>query len=101
MEPVRGRMLLTMTLRGTPEALDRKFGRLLWLGGYLLDQEVGFEIRALTGDGLLTFPVAGEEALWKAVDTLLCSAPTAEGDLRQQVTNAAWQYHVGGDAHEA
>ena len=29
MEPVRGKMLLTMTLRGGPEELDRKFGRLL------------------------------------------------------------------------
>ena len=71
------------------------------MGGHLLGQGLSFEIRALTGNGLLTFPVAGEEALWKAVDTLLCSSPTAEGDLRQQVTNAAWQYHVGGDAHEA
>ena len=101
MEPERGLLLLTLNLRGTDEELDRKFGRLLWMGGHLLGQGLGFEIRALTGNGLLTFPVAGEEALWKAVDTLLCSSPTAEGDLRQQVTNAAWQYHVGGDAHEA
>ena len=96
-----GLLLLTLNLRGTDEELDRKFGRLLWMGGHLLGQGLSFEIRALTGNGLLTFPVAGEEALWKAVDTLLCSSPTAEGDLRQQVTNAAWQYHVGGDAHEA
>ena len=32
MEPQRGLVMLTMTLRGAPEALDRKFGRLLWLG---------------------------------------------------------------------
>ena len=54
MEPVRGKMLLTMTLRGGPEELDRKFGRLLWMGEYLLGEDIGFEIRALTGDGLLS-----------------------------------------------
>lgn len=100
MEPVRGRMLLTMTLRGTPEALDRKFGRLLWLGGYLLDQEVGFEIRALTGDGLLTFPVKERNELYKAVDTLLCTPAAGEGSIREYAFDASWQYHIGGEADE-
>jgi hypothetical protein len=38
MEPVQDRVLVEMILRGTPEELDRKFGRLLWTGNYLLEQ---------------------------------------------------------------
>ena len=98
MEPVRGLILITLNLRGTPGELDRKLGRLLWLGRWILKQELPFEIRALTGSGILTFAVDGEEALCKAVDTLLCTPLAAEGDLRDRDCPAAWQYHVGGDA---
>ena len=55
----------------------------------------------LSGEELSRQLGLSRTAVWKAVDTLLCSSPTSEGDLRQQVTSAAWQYHVGGDAHEA
>ena len=53
MEPVRGAVLLTVSLRGDPETLDRKLGRLLWVGRYLLERELDFEVRALTGSGVL------------------------------------------------
>lgn len=99
MEPRRGLVLLTLTLRGTPEELDRKLGRLTWLGQYLLSREVSFEIRALTGDGLRQMPVSGEKDLQKALDSLL-SAPLAEtGSIRDQDFAASWQYHIGGEDH--
>jgi len=100
MEPIRGLVLLTMTLRGDLDTLDRKFGRLAWMGEYLLDQNVPFEIRALTGDGLLTFPVSGITELYKAVDRLLCTPAAAEGSIRDQCFDASWQYHIGGEADE-
>ena len=97
MEPRRGLVLLTVNLRGTPEEIDRMLGRLSWLGGYILEQALTFEIRALTGDGILTLPVATENDLQKAVDTLLCTPLAREGDLREHTFAASWLYHVGGE----
>lgn len=101
MEPQRGLVLLTMTLRGTGEELDRKFGRLLWLGKYLLEQNIAFEIRALTAEGIRSLKVAGEGELEKAVDSLLCSGAAKEGSIRDQCYAASWQYHIGGEPDEA
>ncbi len=100
MEPIRGLVLLTMTLRGDPDALDRKFGRLVWMGEYLLEKNVPFEIRALTGDGLLSFPAANVNDLYKAVDKLLCTRTAEKGSIRDTVFDASWQYHIGGEPDE-
>lgn len=99
MEPDRGLVLVTMNLRGTPEVLDRKFGRLVWLGNHLLEVGLDFEIRALTADGVQSFPVTAEAGLWEAVDTLLSVNPAPEGDLRNMNYNADWHYHIGGGVH--
>jgi len=100
MVPQRGLVLLTMTLRGTHEELDRKFGRLLWLGTYLLEQKIPFEIRALTADGVRSIPVPDEPSLTKAIDTLLCSGAAEQGSIRDRSYAASWQYHIGGDTDE-
>ncbi len=100
MEPLRGR-LLTMTLRGTAEELDRKFGRLLWLGEYLLKQELPFEMRVLTGEGIRDFRIAGRKELGKALDSLLCAPEAPSGSLRSQSFSASWRYHIGGQPDEA
>lgn len=101
MEPLEGLALLTLNLRGTGEELDRKLGRLLWLGNRLLEENVPFELRCLTGGGVLTFSIGEARALEAAVDALLCSGTAQEGDLRQQNFTASWQYHIGGNAYEA
>lgn len=100
MVPQRGLVLLTMNLRGTPEELDRKFGRLLWLGNYLLEQDIPFEIRALTADGVRSIPVGDGHALNKAIDALLCSGAAKQGSIQDRCYAASWQYHIGGDADE-
>lgn len=99
-EPVQGLVLLTLDLEGTAEELDRKFGRLLWLGSRLLEQEIPFELRALTGQGALTFSVKEAIGLQKAIDTLLCCSCSQEGSLREQGTSAAWHCHIGGAPDE-
>lgn len=99
-EPARGQVLLTMHLRGTPEELDRKFGRLLWLGSTLLDQQIPFELRCLTGSGLLTWAIADAGGLQKAIDSLLCQTAAQEGDIRQQGFSAPWHCHIGGAPDE-
>ena len=101
MEPRQGLVLLTMNLRGTPEELDRKFGRLLWLGNHLLDQGLRFELQALTGEGLLTFSVPAQEQLARAIDSLLCKPSAPEGGLRQAEAAASWHCHIGGEPDEA
>ena len=101
MEPRQGLVLVTMDLAGTPEELDRKFGRLLWLGGYLLDQNIRFELRALTGEGLFTFSIPASAQLRRAIDILLCKKAAAEGSLGQQETAASWHCHIGGAPDEA
>ena len=101
MEPVRGAVLLTMQLAGDPDTLDRKFGRLLWVGRYLLKRELDFEIQALTGAGVLCAHVDSEAGLQKALDRLLCAPLAQEESTWENETRACWRYHVGGEADEA
>ena len=101
MEPERGLMLLTLDLRGAPGELDRKFGRLLWLGNWLLEQSVSFEIRALSGSGIESMAVCDEWSLRKAMESLLCAPCTAEGSIRDREFSAVWQHHIGGEPDEA
>ena len=97
MEPQTGTILVTLNHRGSGAELDRKLGRLLWLGNQLLEQGIHFELRSLTGDGILTFSITCEQSLVKAVDTLLCSRAADEGDLRSRDFTAAWHCHIGGE----
>lgn len=101
MEPERERMLVTLDLKGTPEELDRKLGQLLWLGRFLLEKELPFDICTLTGDGVANHFVADDTDLTKAIDALLCCAPAEEGSLLEQRIDASWHYHVGGGPDEA
>lgn len=101
MEPLRGRLLLTMTLSGSAEERDRKFGRLAWLGEYLLKQELAFELRVLTGEGIQGFQIANHRELKKALDALLCAPESVSGSIREQSFAASWQYHIGGQPDEA
>lgn len=100
MVPEKSRILLSMTLRGTPEELDRKFGRLLWLSRDLLDKQLRHEICALTGNGTLTLPVTDAAELDKVMDMLLSQPPAPENAQWSEV-HAAWQYRIGGGEHEA
>lgn len=100
MEPNRGLVLLTMDISGSAEELDRKFGRLLTLGGHLLERNIKFELRVLTGEGILGIPVAAEGDLKAAIDRLLCAPPAGEGTIRDQEFAASWQHHIGGERYE-
>ena len=101
MEPERERMLVTIDLMGTPDQLDRKLGQLLWLGKFLVEKELDFEICALTGEGVISFPVAWGEDLTRAVDALLCCAPAEAGSMLDRECSASWHYHIGGGPDEA
>jgi len=101
MEPRQGLILLTMHLRGTPEETDRKFGRLVWLGRHLLEQNLPFQLRALTQRGLLTFSVEEQTDLDRAMEVLLREQPMTRRDLTAPAAGVLWQYHIGGEPDEA
>jgi len=100
MEPIRGKLLLTLDISGTMESLDRKFGRLLWLGRELLERKLPFEIWAMTDQGVAAFAVSDPGQLEKAVDQLLCCGPAGGASARDLESDAAWRLHIGGEADE-
>lgn len=100
MEPQRDLVLVTMELNGSPEELDRKFGRLTWLGVHLLDKGLPFQLRVLTGNGIQTADVADEGQLQRQIDELLCVPAATEGSLGDREIAASWHYHIGGDVDE-
>lgn len=101
MEPERGLMLLTMDLCGTSEELDTKFGRLLWLGNWLLENRIPFDICVLTGNGMESWSVADHWSLQKCVEALLCAPFVKTGSIKQRQFSAAWRHHIGGGPDEA
>lgn len=101
MTPLLSRMVLTLDLNGTPQVLDDKLGRLLWLGNYLLRQNLTFSVMALTGDGVFDFPVGTARDLQACMEQLLCAPIADAGTILEQLPQAAWRYHIGGAADEA
>lgn len=100
MESARGLMLLTMDLKGTADELDTKLGQLLWLGRWLLEREITFDLRVLTANGIEGWTIQDEEAMDKCMQTLLGTPFAKEGSIREQVFHATWRYHIGGKQNE-
>ena len=100
MVPQIGKVLLTLDLSGTPDELDRKLGRLLWMGRRLLARDLRWHLQALTGEGLLRYTVGNETDLMTALDELLCSTPVTAGTAAAEVGAATWHCHIGGALHE-
>lgn len=101
MEPERGLMLLTMDLYGTAPELDLKFGRLLWLGNWLLEQQIIYDIRVLTGNGIENWTIRDEWDLHKCTESLLCAPFSPEGSIQERSFSATWRHHIGGERDEA
>ena len=101
MEPVRRRMLLWLEIRGSADVLDIKIGKLLWLGRYLLERKLSFDIHALTGEGPVRHSVETLQELDRAAEQLLCTAPATTEEALQPLVKAAWSCHIGGGMDEA
>lgn len=93
--PVRGKLALTMALSGTPDELDEKLGKLLYVSQTLLKQALAHELHCLTGDGVKVCAISDEAALSAAMAELLCARPASEGAAPS--VHASWQYHIGGE----
>lgn len=99
-EPVQKGYLLTMTLSGSPQELDKKLGQLLCLSQTLLAQQISHQVQCQTGKGKICFSVC-DKATWdEGLHTLLRSTP-AKSESAPKRQNVLWQHHVGGDGDEA
>ena len=98
-ETVPGSMLLTLELRGSPEELDYKLGRLLWLSRWLAGKQLSHQVCCLTGSGMCHLPVSNETEADAAVNTLLNASP-ATADMQPVYPQALWRCHIGGNADE-
>ena len=100
MEPERGVMLLTMDLNGTATELDQKLGQFLWLGQWLTEREISFDVRVLTGNGIVNWTIRNSEDLDRCILTLLDTPLAREGSIRGNSYKATWRYHIGGEQSE-
>ena len=99
MEAIRGLSKVTLELRGRPEELDQKLGKLRWVSLYLLQKEVPHQIGCLTGHGMVYLEVSCEADVLSALDTLL-KASVAEESAQPEYGYSSWRYHIGGDGDE-
>lgn len=99
MIPQNSRIVLTMEIRGTASELNTKFGRLLWLGQYLLEKELSHEWSALTGNGQRNFFISDQYSLEDALKKLLAEPP-AEKAASWPNLHAGWHYRIGGGPDE-
>ena len=99
-EPAQKGYLLTLTLYGDAATMDKKLGQLLWLNHTLLQRNCDHEVQCRTGSGVFSYHVDNFAHAQEGLKILLRSAPAkSEGETGKQ--NVLWQYHIGGDGHEA
>ena len=101
MEPSKGRILLTMELRGSPEELDIKMGSFYWLSEKLLQKGMPHELQALTGKGILQEKISSEQEMNQAIDQLLDAPVTLSNEKLTPSQWVIWHYHIGGGTDEA
>lgn len=90
--------VLSLSLSGTPDQVDRKLGQLLWTSRVLLRQKRPHQIRCLTGKGTVSFTVTDEATLEEGLCNLL-SMPRAVGENLPETADALWYQQIGGDSH--
>ncbi len=98
-EPAVQGHLITMTLCGTPEQLDQKLGKLLFVSSHLLTLRQPHRIRCLTGAGVVDFAVSDPNT-WQAGLHCLLESPPALSEPVFVKENVLWQFHIRGDTHE-
>ena len=95
MEPLRQKACLTLTLGGTPEQVDDRLGRLLWIGRELLYAGMEPVILVSSGEGTARFRVSDEKSLSQAVDAMLCLPEPVE-PVPPEPEGTGWHYAIGG-----
>ena len=99
MEPAQKRVVLTLTLSGTPEELDRKLGRVQGVSTQLLNRGAPHIIYCQTEAGILTLEVTDMKSQEQAMRSLISGKPT-QGEAELTAHDALWQCRIGGGADE-
>lgn len=100
LEPAQKQVVLTLTLSGTPEELDRKLGRVYGISCQLLDRGAEHVIYCRSGGGLMTLEVTDRKSQEQAIKSLLTGKLT-QGEADMTIHDALWQCRIGGGADEA
>ena len=101
MELVSNRLVLRLVHGGNAGELDRKLGRLLWMGLYLRRRGLVFDVLADTPEGPVLWHVSSKKELQDVLDALLCTRPLSQERLSGTVSAGMGQYYLGGEADEA
>ena len=99
LEPAQKQVVLTLTLSGTPEELDRKLGRVCGVSGQLLGQGAPHVIYCRTASGMMTLEVTDRKSQEEALRSLLTGKPT-QGEADMTIRDALWQCRIGGGPDE-
>lgn len=100
LEPAQKQVVLTLTLSGTPEELDRKLGRVYGISGQLLSRGAEHIIYCRSAGGLTTLEITDRKSQEQAIKHLLTATPT-QGEAALQIHDALWQCRIGGGPDEA
>ena len=98
MEQAKKGYVLTLSLYGTPEQLDRKLGQLLWSSRALLAEKQHHKILCHTGKGTVTIQVTNKASLEEGLHKLL-ALPCVVKQLLPEDADAFWLQEIGGDGH--
>ncbi len=101
MEPARGRVIMTLDLKGDPATLDKTLERLVFLGRRMVEFGLRYTLIAHTAQGRRRWEIGCESDLGRAVDQLLACAPATEGSILSAPLIATWRCHIGGAPDEA
>lgn len=100
LEPAQKQVVLTLTLSGTPEVLDRKLGRVQGISIQLLARGTPHIIYCHTAAGVMTLEVSDRKTHEQAIRSILTGKPT-QGEADMTIRDALWQCRIGGDPDEA
>lgn len=100
MESNQNCLLVRLQLCGTAQELDRKLGRLLWLGDRLVQQELPFTLQVTTAEGTHNHSIADSEDFRRVMDMLLCASPAADDGAIPPLQTGDWQFYIGGGPNE-
>lgn len=100
MVPQDDRLLLWLHLTGSPDTLDKKLGKLLWLSNHLL--ELGFlhDILIFTGENGHLWTISSIRELETATAEFLRLKPAAQAEGAYPTRHYRWQYCIGGETDE-
>lgn len=93
--PHRRSVVLTLDLAGSPEVLDGRLARAMYLSRWLLEQEIPHEVRWFSGQEERVSAIQAPQDLTHLSESLCRSKPTHPTLTATHLApNAFWHYHV-------